>query len=94
MTMKKKNTAFLGDLFAGNLVVKTMKVLALVCAFIGIVFAVAAMAEARSGFGYRGFVAYAGIGLAAGVLIYELAEVIRWLQKVYERFDLYDKIDR
>ena len=27
-------------------------------------------------------------------IIFELAEVIRWLQKVFERFDLYDRTGR
>ena len=74
--------------------VKVLKFLALICVLIGLVFAVAVMVTSRQGFGYRGFLAYAGAGVISGVLMFELAEVIRWMQKLYERFDLHDKIDK
>lgn len=93
MSLNKK-PAFVEEIFAGNIVVKTLKLVA-VAAFFGMfIFSVAAFATSRSGFGYRGFLAYAGIGLISGVVIFELAEVIRLLEKLYKRFDLYDKIDR
>ncbi len=93
MVTKRKN-AFLGEVFAGNTMVKTMKLLAFLFFFVGIIFSTAAIATTREDFGYRGFLAYSGVGLLAGALIFELAEIIRWLQKIFERFDLYDKIDR
>ena len=91
---QKKNTHLLGELFAGNILVKFLKVIAIVCIFVGFIFAVAVFVTSRNDFGYRGLLAYAGIAFIFGIVVFELAEVIRWLQKVYERFDLYDKIDQ
>ena len=90
----KKSTPLLGDLFAGNILVKFLKTNASICIFVGFIFAVAVFVTSRNDFGYRGLLAYAGIAFIFGIVVFELAEVIRWLQKVYERFDLYDKIDQ
>ena len=90
----KKESILQVELFAGNPLIKALKIISFLCFLIGFIFSVAVFASSRSGFGYRGFLAYAGISLIFGVLIFELAEIIRWLQKVYERFDLYDKIDK
>jgi hypothetical protein len=93
MSLKRKS-AFVEEVFAGNIIVKALKLIALSAFFAMFIFAVAAFATSRSGYGYRGFLAYAGIGLISGVVIFELAEVIRLLEKLYRRFDLYDKIDQ
>ena len=93
MSLKRKS-AFVEEVFAGNIIVKALKLIALSAFFAMFIFAVAAFATARTGFGYRGFLTYAGIGLISGVIIFELAEVIRLLEKLYRRFDLYDKIDQ
>jgi hypothetical protein len=93
MSLKRKS-AFREEMFAGKAVVKTLKVISFALFFVMFIFSVAAFATARTGFGYRGFLAYAGIGLISGVIIFELAEVIRLLEKLYRRFDLYDKIDQ
>ena len=89
----KKNNTLIGELLAGNILVKFLKVIAVICIFVGFIFGVAVFVTSRNDFGYRGFLAYAGIAFIFGIVVFELAEVIRWLQKVYERFDLYDKID-
>lgn len=89
-----KSPSLSGELFAGNILVKFLKVIAIVCIFVGFIFGVAVFVISRNDFGYRGFLAYAGIAFIFGIVVFELAEVIRWLQKVYERFDLYDKIDK
>ncbi len=81
----------MGELFAGSSLVKLLKFAALIAALVGVVFGVVAMLEVREGFGYRGLLAYAGTGLIAGIVVFELAEVIRWLQTLNDRFDLYDK---
>lgn len=90
----KKNTTLLGELFDGNILVKFLKVIAMICIFVGFIFGVVVFVTSRRDFGYRGLLAYAGIAFIFGIVVFELAEVIRWLQKVYERFDLYDKIDQ
>ena len=90
MSIKRK-TSLLGDLFAGNSLVKLFKFTALIAILGGIGFAVAILVTSREGFGIRGFLAYAGVGLITGIVIFELAEIIRWLQTLNDRFDLYDK---
>ena len=92
MSFKKKKT-LMSELTAGGILVGTLKIIALICLFVGFIFAVAILATTREGFGFRGFLTYAGTGLISGIAIFELAEIIRWLQQVHERFDLYDKID-
>ncbi len=93
MTNKKKTT-LLAELVAGGPLVKLFKILALLAMFVGFIFSIAVLADSREGFGFRGFIAYAGMSLLAGVAVFELAEILRWMQNLYERFDLYDKIDK
>ena len=90
MSIKRK-TSLLGDLFAGNSLVKLFKFIALIAALGGIAFGVVGFITSRDGFGFRGFLAYGGAGLITGIVVFELAEVIRWLQTLNDRFDLYDK---
>ena len=93
MTTKRKSTLPDG-LIAGNILIKTLKIFALICVFVGFIFAVGVLVSTWEGFGFRGFLQYAGTGFVSGIVVFELAEILRCKQQVYERFDLYDKIDR
>ncbi len=92
MSFNKKRT-LMSELTAGGILVGMLKFAALICLFIGFIFAVAMLATTREGFGFRGFLTYAGTGLVSGILIFELAQIVRCFKQVHERFDLYDKID-
>ncbi len=71
---------------SGSRLVLALKVTAGIMAFAGLIAGIAGFAVARDGFGYRGLLAYAGAGIVGGIIVFELAEIIRWLRKLFDKY--------